>query len=328
MKNIQSIFIALLLIFGLEACSVSESKESSGNGDSPVIRLIPSVPPAYGSNSTRVTTDGTTWSDGDVVFVHIIFYADEAMTNKKSTVYTAIRYGTDGKWVAATGSTDTNTEADFTFKTVDAGANNALWSTDNVIMWPGNGIKKATIQAIYAGQHPNVELLNNGVARISVNTERLGISEMLTSTRNVSQTDLFAPIKLTLSHRLTRLDFGKELEEKVQIVSGSSGSGVTLIPVTIDFAGAITKAYNKITIPDGERYIYIAPNEMISSDANRIFRLQNPVSAAVIAAFSLPQIPSGQSGLGVVYYYGRSYSLAPQNGGGVTPDDMLTTMAL
>lgn len=320
MKYIQSICVVLLMISGLVACSANEDVETSGNNSTleGMLRFLPVAPPTY-ANSTRISTDGTSWNEGDVVFVHVILFADEAMSKEISAVYTALRCDEVGSWTSATGTTDSNVEADFTFKTVDAGANADLWSTKNDILWPLVGVKAAVVQAIYAGQQPEVELLNGGAARIRIHTQKVGYSEIMTSTCNLMQTDISTPVKLAFLHRLTRLDFGKTLEQDIQIVSGSSGSGVNIIPISVDFSGILT-AYNKATIPANQRYVYLMPDEMVKNDADRIFRFQETTSGNSIATFSLPQIPEGQSG--VSYYYGRSYSLAPQSGGEVTPDNM------
>lgn len=326
MKYIQSIFAICLLAFGLAACSVNEIEETSRNDSANTIRLIPAARPAYGS-TTRVTTDGANWSEGDVVFVRVTFFADDAMADQISFLYTAMRFGADGNWVAATGTTDGGAKSDFTFKTVDAEANADLWSTNNVIPWPANGAKRAMIHALYAGKNPVVELLKGGNARVNVNAARVGTSEILTYSQLLTQADLSAPVKLIFGHRLTRLDFGKELSDPIQLKSGSFGSGVSIIPLSIDF-GLIITSDNTAEIPAGQQYIFIAPDKMaVGGNENLIFRFLEPASAAVVAAFSLPKIPMDQTSSGFTYYFGQSYVLGPQVGGGVNPDDMLPVVA-
>lgn len=315
MKYIQSIFVMLLVAFGLSACSADESVEAPSDSSSLAIRLLPSAKPAYGS-LTRVTSGGGAWREGDVVFTYVVLYSDDAMTNEVSSVYTAMRYEADGNWTAATGST--NGTADFSFKT-EADANNPLWSSSEMIVWPNEGVKKAKVQAIYAGEHPTVEFLSNGSAQISVNASKVGFSEILSSNRSLSKSDLSTPVKLVFSHRLTRLDFGTELSSDIQLKSGGFGSGVGLIPLSIDFEGRVTSD-NTLNVSVEERYVYITADNMMGSDINRVFRLQDPVSGALIAAFSLPQKASAAE------FYGLSYMLAPQNGGSVDPDNMLPTI--
>lgn len=318
MKHIQYIWGVLFIAFGLSACSVDRSAEVLPNKSPLAIQLLPAAKPAYGS-STRVTVDGGSWSEGDVVFAYVVLYADDAMTNEVSSVYTAMRYDADGNWVAARGSIDGT--ADFSFKT-EADANNPSWSTSEVIAWPNEGVRKAEVKAIYAGQHPTVGFSNEGNAQIWVNASRVGLSEILTSTRSLLKSDLSTPVKLVFSHRLTRLDFGTELSSAIQIKSGGFGSGVGIIPLSIDFAGKMSSD-NTLELPVGKRYVYITIDNMMEEKINRVFRFQDPVSGALIGAFSLPETSSEEASNNPGYYYGHSYTLVPKEGGSVKPDEML-----
>lgn len=324
MKYIQSIFVIFFLVFGFVRCSVQDQPESSDPEFAGTIRLLPIAPDAY-DRATRVSTDGAQWGQGDVVFVRIAFYADPEMDNQSSVEYVALRRGDDNNWIVATSGTQD--DADFTVETIDSGADDVLWNTTGVVSWPLVGVSRAKVQALYAGLHPRVELLSEGAVRVSVNASNIGLSEMLIAEATLSLDDLSDPVELAFAHRLTRLDFGKGLENEIQIVSGSSGSGVDMIPEKIDFDGVIS-ARNKIVIPSASRYVYITAQNMITTDANRIFRLQDAVSGGVKAAFSLPPIPSDQVDLGGGYYYGLSYNLVDQIGGEVTPDNMFAISVL